>query len=106
MSKKEWLKERVFVDTYGRPYNSSDVPMTYMTREEAFIKRGYSKDEINKIYEDTYVMEEEKEYCFNFRGKYEGVEAVSLESAYGYFYSTYPQVSKAELDEAYCGEEE
>ena len=49
---------------------------------------------------------EEKEYQFNFRGRYEGVEAVSLESAYGYFYSTYPQVSKAELDEAYCGEEE
>ena len=49
---------------------------------------------------------EEKEYQFNFRGRYEGVEAVSLESAYGYFYSTYPQVTKAELDEAYCGEEE
>jgi len=48
---------------------------------------------------------EEKEYGFNFRGRYEGVEAVSLESAYGYFYSTYPQVTKAELDEAYCGEE-
>ncbi len=51
-------------------------------------------------------MKEEKEYGFNFRGRYEGVEAVSLESAYGYFYSTYPQVTKAELDEAYCGEEE
>ena len=51
-------------------------------------------------------IKEEKEYQFNFRGRYEGVEAVSLESAYGYFYSTYPQVSKAELDEAYCGEEE
>ena len=48
----------------------------------------------------------EKEYGFNFRGKYMGVEAESLESAYGYFYSTYPQVSKAELDEAYCGEGE
>ena len=52
MSKKEWLKERIFVDTYGRPYNASDVPMTYMTREEAFIKRGYSEDEINKIYKE------------------------------------------------------
>ena len=52
MTKKEWLKERIFVDTYGRPYNASDVPMTYMTREEAFIKRGYSEDEINKIYEE------------------------------------------------------
>ena len=46
----------------------------------------------------------EKEYGFNFRGQCIGVEAESLESAYGYFYSTYPQVSKAELDEAYCGE--
>ena len=101
MNKKEWLKEMVFVDTYGRPYNSSDVPMTYMTREEAFIKRGYSKDEINKIYEDTYVMEEEKEYCFNFRGKCLGVMAVSKESAYGYLYSEFDGVSKEELDDAY-----
>ena len=31
------------------------------------------------------------------------VEAESLESAYGHFYSTYPQVSKVELDEAYKG---
>ena len=51
-------------------------------------------------------MNKEKEYHFNFRGESMGVEAVSLESAYGYFYSTYSQVSKAELDEAYCGEEE
>ena len=46
-------------------------------------------------------MKKVKEYCFNFRGRYEGVEAESLESAYGYFYSTYSQVSKEELDEAY-----
>ena len=45
-------------------------------------------------------MKKEKEYYFNFRGKGIGVEADSLESAYGYFYSTYAQVSKAELDEA------
>ena len=51
-------------------------------------------------------MKEEREYHFNFRGRSEGVEAVSLESAYGYFYSTYSQVTKAELDEAYCEEEE
>jgi len=48
----------------------------------------------------------EKEYYFKFRGEGIGVEAESLKSAYGHFYSTYPQVSKAELDEAYCGEEE
>ena len=51
-------------------------------------------------------MKYEKEYHFNFRGRYEGVEAVSLESAYGYFYSTYPQVSKAELDELLKPKEE
>ena len=50
-------------------------------------------------------MNQEKEYYFNFRGKSIGVEAKSLESAYGYFYSTYSSVSKAELDEAYCEEE-
>ena len=54
MTKKEWLKERIFVDTYGRPYNASDVPMTYMTREEAFIKRGYSEDEIYKFMSEKY----------------------------------------------------
>ena len=35
-------------------------------------------------------MNKEKEYGFNFRGQCMGVEAESLESAYGYFYSTYP----------------
>ena len=46
-----------------------------------------------------------KEYHFNFRGESMGVEAESLESAYGYFYSTYSSVSEAELDEAYSEEE-
>ena len=32
-------------------------------------------------------MNKEKEYGFNFRGQCMGVEAESLESAYGYFYS-------------------
>ena len=47
-----------------------------------------------------------REYFFNFRGKDVGVEAESLKSAYGYFYSTYSKVSESELDEAYYGEEE
>jgi hypothetical protein len=47
-----------------------------------------------------------KEYHFNFRGESIGVEAESLEGAYGYFYSTYSSVSEAELDEAYSKEEE
>ena len=41
MTKHEWLEEELFVDTYGREYNLSDVPMTYMTRLEAFETRGY-----------------------------------------------------------------
>ena len=50
MTKKEWLREKVFVDTYGRPYNMSDVPMTYMLRSEAFSKRKLSKKEISYLY--------------------------------------------------------
>ena len=50
MTKKEWLREKVFVDVYGRPYNMSDVPMTYMLRSEAFSKRKLSKKEINYLY--------------------------------------------------------
>ena len=50
MTKKKWLRERVFVDMYGRPYNMSDVPMTYMLRSEAFSKRKLSKKEINYLY--------------------------------------------------------
>jgi hypothetical protein len=52
MVKREWLQEKVFVDLYGRPYNLSDVPMTYMTRAEVFKKRGYGKKEINKIFKE------------------------------------------------------
>ena len=50
MTKKEWLRERVFVDEFGRPYNLSDVPMTYMTRSESFKKRRLNKKEIDALY--------------------------------------------------------
>ena len=53
MTKKQWLNERVFVDEYGRPYNLSDIPMTYMTREEAFIKQGGNKKDINNLWKET-----------------------------------------------------
>jgi hypothetical protein len=53
MTKKQWLNERVFVDEYGRPYNLSDVPMTYMTREEAFRKQGGNKKDINNLWKET-----------------------------------------------------
>ena len=60
MTKKQWLREKVFVDTYGRPYNLSDVPMTYMLRSEAFAKRKLSKKEINYLYnkdQTTIIMD-------------------------------------------------
>lgn len=50
--KPKWLKERIFVDTYGREYNLSDTPMTYMSREDAFQKRGYDDEQIDKIYDE------------------------------------------------------
>ena len=50
MTKKEWLREKVFVDMYGRPYNLSDVPMTYMTRNESFKKQRFDKKKINELY--------------------------------------------------------
>ena len=50
MTKKEWLQEKVFVDEYGRPYNLSDVSMTYMAREKAFKKRGGTKKQINELW--------------------------------------------------------
>ena len=54
MSKKEWLRERIFVDVYGRPYNLSDVPMTYMTRSEVFKKRGYTRKQINELWKESH----------------------------------------------------
>jgi|TARA_Y100000310_G_scaffold54256_1_gene49749 hypothetical protein len=52
MTKKEWLQEIVFVDEYGRPYNLSDVPMTYMTRNEAYKKQRFDDKKINKLYSE------------------------------------------------------
>ena len=52
--KSAWFGEKLFVDTYGREPNLSDVPMTYMTRSEAFKKRGYSRKEINKLWEERH----------------------------------------------------
>ena len=50
MTKNKWLREKVFVDLYGRPYNLSDVPMTYMTRSESFEKQRFDKKKINELY--------------------------------------------------------
>jgi len=55
MTKQEWLEEEIFVDEYGRDYNLSDVPMTYMTRQEAFDKRGYGKKMIKQLWKEIII---------------------------------------------------
>ena len=55
--KPKWLEEKIFVDTYGRDYNLSDVPMTYMKRKEAYRKRGYDDNQIDEIY-DRWIEEQ------------------------------------------------
>ena len=58
--KRSWFGEKLFVDMYGRAPNLSDVPMTYMTRNESFKKRGLSKKEIDALYhkeQNTIIIE-------------------------------------------------
>ena len=50
--KEEWLNERIFVDMYGRAYNLSDVPMTYMTRRKSFDKLGCDEADICEAWDD------------------------------------------------------
>ena len=59
MTKQEWLEEQIFVDIFGREFNLSDVPMTYMTREQAFEKRGYRKKMVKHLWKER--VDEEKE---------------------------------------------
>ena len=54
MTKQEWLEEEIFVDEFGRDYNLSDVPMTYMTREKSFDKRGYGKKMIKQLWKEDF----------------------------------------------------
>jgi hypothetical protein len=53
MTKQEWLEEQIFVDEFGRPWNLSDVPMTYMSRKRAYEKRSYSKKMINQLWKEA-----------------------------------------------------
>ena len=55
LNKKQWLNQSVFVDVYGRPHSLSDVPMTYMTREKALLKRGTDKESIEKLYQEYLI---------------------------------------------------
>ena len=48
-------------------------------------------------------MNQEIEWYFNFRGESLGVIDDTKEGAYGYMYDQYPNVSEAELDDAYRG---
>ena len=59
--KPTWLQQKIFVDTYGRDYNLSDVPMTHMTREEAYTKRRLTEEQIDEIYEKWISEQEENE---------------------------------------------
>lgn len=52
MTKKQWLQIRVLVDEWGRPPSLADVPLTYMTVEEAYKKQGYTDKEINQLYKE------------------------------------------------------
>jgi hypothetical protein len=66
MTKKEWLQELLFVDEYGRPYNLSDVPMTFMTRSESFKKLRLDKKKIDMLYrEDIEDLEIVKENVYD-----------------------------------------
>jgi len=50
LTKKQWLKRKVFVDEFGRPPNLSDVPMTTMTFEDSLKKRGAKKRDIDELW--------------------------------------------------------
>ena len=53
MTKKEWLEEKIMCDEWGRPPSLADVPLTIMTREEALVKQGGSKTEINELWNEV-----------------------------------------------------
>ena len=60
VNKEQWLNKPVFADEYGRPYNLSDLPMTYMTRKKAYEKMKLKKEDIDNIWKE-YKQYKEKE---------------------------------------------
>ena len=52
INKEQWLKKTVFADEYGRPYNLSDVPMTYITRKEAYNRMKLKEKDIDKLWKE------------------------------------------------------
>ena len=59
MTKKEWLKQQVMCDEWGRPPSLADVPMTIMKRKDALIKQGGDTKSINELWEKRKNAEEE-----------------------------------------------
>lgn len=57
--KPMWLQQKIWVDEFGRDYNLSDVPMTIMTRREAYDKRSLTLEQIDDIYE-KWILEQEE----------------------------------------------
>ena len=53
MTRKEWLEEKIICDEWGRPPSLADVPLTIMTRKEAFIKQGGDTKSINKLWKEV-----------------------------------------------------
>ena len=60
MTKKEWLQKRVLVDEWGRPPSLADVPLTYMTIEQAYKKQGCTDKAINQLYKESMNVQKEK----------------------------------------------
>ena len=60
MTKKEWLKQKVMCDEWGRPPSLADVPLTIMTRKEALLKQGGDYKSIDKLYKEAMNAEEEQ----------------------------------------------
>ena len=60
MTKKEWLKQKVMCDEWGRPPSLADVPLTIMTRKEALLKQGGNDKTIDKLYKEAMNAEEEQ----------------------------------------------
>ena len=63
MTKTEWLEGKIMCDEWGRPPSLADVPLTIMTRKEAFIKQGGDTKSINELWKEvkeSYNAKEEK----------------------------------------------
>ena len=58
--KPTWLQQKVMVDEWGRPPSLADVPLTYMTIEQAYKKQGCTDKEINQLYKESMNVQKEK----------------------------------------------